>query len=179
MIHIRLATSSDAAFVREVMRPMIENTAITFETHCGSVAHFEEKIASISKDFPFYIAQDSDGNPMGFAYAAKHRVRQAYQWCAEPSVYVHPKHRGKSVAKALYEQLFETLKKQNIHVLYAGITVPNTASEKLHQSMGFQAPICYSKVGYKMGHWHDVCWWQKELLPRNIEPKAFIPFSTL
>ena len=47
---------------------------------------------------------------------------------------------------------------------FAGIALPNGASVALHESVGFQPLGINRKVGFKLGAWHDVGWWQKELL---------------
>jgi phosphinothricin acetyltransferase len=41
----------------------------------------------------------------------------------------------------------------------------------LHEAVGFQAIGVYRNIGYKLGAWHDVGWWQRELRPREILPQ--------
>jgi L-amino acid N-acyltransferase YncA len=58
---------------------------------------------------------------------------------------------------------------------FAGIALPNAGSIALHESLGFTALGIYRNVGWKLGAWHDVGWWQKELsqLGVPLEPKPF------
>ena len=37
--------------------------------------------------------------------------------------------------------------------------------------MGFAPVGVYRRVGYKSGAWHDVGWWQRDLLVRDGEPE--------
>jgi phosphinothricin acetyltransferase len=85
-------------------------------------------------------------------------------------VYVSVDARGRGVARALYSTLFGILEDLSYFTALAGIALPNVASVALHEAMGF-APIgIYRKVGYKLGAWHDVGWWQRALRPYVEDP---------
>ena len=62
---------------------------------------------------------------------------------------------------------------------YAGIALPNVASVRLHESVGFRLVALYPGVGFKAGGWHDVGWWGRDLAPRTTPPQEPIPFSEL
>jgi phosphinothricin acetyltransferase len=51
---------------------------------------------------------------------------------------------------------------QVVNVL-AGITLPNEASQTLHESFGFKVAGTFKDVGFKKGKWWDVGWWQMQL----------------
>jgi L-amino acid N-acyltransferase YncA len=57
------------------------------------------------------------------------------------------------------------LGRQGLQVACAGITLPNEASVALHESLGFELVGVYRRIGWKLGAWHDVGWWQLELVP--------------
>lgn len=48
------------------------------------------------------------------------------------------------------------------HVLFAGIALPNAPSIALHRSLGFRPIGTFEEVGFKLGSWHDVSWWQRQ-----------------
>ncbi len=50
--------------------------------------------------------------------------------------------------------------KKNIHVIIAIISLPNEASVKLHEKLGFQKVGQFKEVGYKFEKWIDVGYWQ-------------------
>ena len=58
---------------------------------------------------------------------------------------------------------------QGFYNAFAGITLPNPASVGLHEALGFQPVGVYRAVGYKLGAWHDVGWWQLVRAPRGAE----------
>ncbi len=64
--------------------------------------------------------------------------------------------RSKGIGRALYERLFEILREQGYRIVLAGVSVPNPASEKLHESMGFTKVGDIDPAGYKLGHWVPV-----------------------
>ena len=54
---------------------------------------------------------------------------------------------------------------------YAGITLPNPASVALHEAVGFRPLAVYHRVGFKLGQWHDVGWWERPLQPHPADPR--------
>ena len=66
--------------------------------------------------------------------------------------------------RALYEALLPTLRERGFRVAVAGMTLPNDASVGLHRAMGFEPVGTYRRIGFKLGAWHDVGWWQLRLL---------------
>ena len=59
--------------------------------------------------------------------------------------------------------LFDRLRAKSIHAVFAGIALPNPASIALHEAMGMVPVGIYREVGWKLGGWRDVGWWQRLL----------------
>ena len=97
----------------------------------------------------------------------------------EVSIYVDDPYRHQGVGRALYTSLFSILASQGFCNAYAGITLPNQPSVALHQSLGFQPIGTYSKVGFKLGKWHDVGWWELMLRQRPTEPDSPIDLPSV
>ena len=167
---IRMATREDAAELLEIYRAFILNTDITQETELPSVNEFQERIVSTLKERPWLVCVIDD-HVAGYAYAGKHRERSGYQWCTEPSVYVSENFYRFGVANALYTALFDILKLQGYINAYAVITLPNERSVAFHEKFGFQYFTTYKKIGYKLGQWHDVGWWQYDVNSHVDDPK--------
>ena len=81
----------------------------------------------------------------------------------ETSVYLHKEFNGKGIGTALYKDLFNRLKKMDIHCVMAGIGQPNEASVALHEKFGFKQAAMYKEIGKKFGRWIDVGYWQLHL----------------
>lgn len=164
---IRHAEHSDAAACLAVYAPFVDQTAVSFEDAAPSLQEFAQRIERISRTHAFLVAQDTDGEIAGFAYAGVHRERAAYRWSTEASVYLGERHRGRGLGRALYEPLFALLEEQGYRTVLAGITVPNEASVGLHRSLGFEEVGVYRRIGWKAGAWRDVVWLARQLGPET------------
>lgn len=159
---IRMATPEDAAALLSIYTPLVRETAITFELEPPTVDAFRHRIFDTLARSPWLVCEH-DGDLIGYAYAASHRARAAYGWSVETSTYVRAAYRRRGVARALYRSLLAMLKIQGFYTAYAGTTLPNTPSVALHKSLGFKFVGTFHAVGYKLGKWHDVAWWQHAL----------------
>jgi len=178
MAIIRLANEKDAAGILDIYAPYIQNTSYTFEMEVPSIEAFSERINSYLINWPWLVCE-INGKIAGYAYATRYRERVAYQWCTESSVYIHDDHQKKGIARALYIALFEILKRQGFRNVYAVINLPNDRSVAFHESCGFTYFATYEKVGYKLGKWKNVGWWQLIINDYDDEPSAPIKFSAL
>jgi phosphinothricin acetyltransferase len=70
-----------------------------------------------------------------------------------------------------------TLEAQSFAQAIAAITLPNPASVRIHEALGFVGAGRYSQVGYKMGDWHDVGLWQRPLAPAANPPQEPRPLA--
>jgi L-amino acid N-acyltransferase YncA len=173
---IRLATEQDGAALHAIYAPIVASTAISFELEPPSIAEMAARVARITQRHP-WLVDDADGIIRGYAYATAHRERQAYQWSVDVSVYVADHARGGGVGRALYGALFQVLRAQGFANAYAGIALPNEPSVGLHRALGF-APIgVYRRAGYKLGAWHDVEWWARDIGPYAGAPAPPRPVS--
>jgi phosphinothricin acetyltransferase len=160
---LRSVELSDAQAIRDIYAPFVAESATSFEIEPPDAATMAGRIQEHREQFP-WLVYEAAGEVLGYAYASPHRAaRKAYQWCVEVSIYVDARARRHGVGRALYVSLFEILRRQGYANAYAGITLPNPASVRLHESLGF-APIgVYPRIGFKFGRWHDVAWFQLRL----------------
>lgn len=159
----------DAARCAAIYSPFVRGSAVSFEERPPSADQFAERITRITETHPWLVAEQGE-QLAGFAYGCPHRERAAYRWAAEVTVYVDPAHHRHGVGRSLYQRLFELLKAQGLYVLCAGVTLPNPASVALHESLGFVPVGVYRRIGFKLGRWHDVGWWQLALRPDTTDP---------
>lgn len=175
---IRYAEPQDVPQMLSIYAPYIVESAITFETVLPADTEFENRLNAVTANFPWLICE-AQGIILGYAYAAKHRDRIAYQWSVESSVYVLPDAQGKGVAKHLYQAMIAILKIQGIVNIYALITVPNAKSIGLHERLGFKEFALFNKIGYKNSTWHDVLWMVLVINSHDMEQSNPLLFSDL
>jgi L-amino acid N-acyltransferase YncA len=178
MVEVRIANPADAAALVNIYAPYIQNTAFTFETEIPSAEQFSTRITNCLAKFPWVVCTINH-KMAGYVYASVHRDREAYQWTCECSVYLDPAFTGKGLGKELYALLFEILKQQGLRNIYAGITLPNEASVRLHEGCGFTRFAVYENVGYKLGSWHKVGWWRLAINGYDREPAPPLKFSEI
>jgi phosphinothricin acetyltransferase len=170
---IRLATTDDAAAVAAIYAPYCESTAISFEETGPTPDQMAGRIATIGAERPWLVLED-EPDVIGYAYAAPHHERAAYRWSVSTAVYVAGAHRRRGAGRALCTTLLAVLRHLGYYKASAGITLPNAASVALHEAFGFEPMGVYRGIGYKMGAWHDVAWYQLQLQlpsPRPAEPR--------
>jgi phosphinothricin acetyltransferase len=173
---IRLARPEDAKAVQAIYGPVVRDTAISFEIVPPSVDEMCERIETTLARFP-WLVHDRAGVVDGYVHASAHKTRPAYQWSVDTTVYVHETARRGGVGRALYAALLALLRLQGFTRAYAGITLPNAGSVGLHEAVGFRPLAVYRGVGFKLGQWHDVGWWEQHLqhLPPAPAPPVPLP----
>lgn len=148
----------------EIYAPHIEGSPVSFEERAPDAAEMAVRIERYGASHAWLVAE-REGEVVGYAYATAFNERPAYRWSASVSVYVAEEARGAGVGRALYEALFERLRKRGFRMACAGITLPNDASVGLHESLGFEQTGLNREIGWKHGAWRDVGWFQLELAP--------------
>lgn len=166
---VRSATDSDFDAIATLTNYFIRETTIHFGTTEATASELREQWHQSRDRYPFFVCE-IDGRFAGYCKAYNWRSREAYQWTPECGVYVEDWARRRGVARALYEKLFEIMAKQGFHSVIAGIALPNEASVKLHESIGFETIGVARQAGWKLGKWVDVGFWQRPLTPARLEP---------
>ena len=160
---LRLAgPEADAAEVAEIYRPAVESSLASFEEVPPTVPEMADRIRTTLERLPWLVAEDN-GRVAGHAYAAPHHQRAGYRWSVNISVYVAGNLHGRGVGRALYDELLGILRRQDFVNVYAGVTLPNPASVRLHEAIGMRRIGLYEGVGFKRGAWHDVAFYQRML----------------
>ena len=172
---IRIATESDLPQILEIYRPYVENTTYSFEYEAPSFDAFRARFLGITKQFPWLVWEES-GVILGYAYACAPFERAAYQWCAEPSIYLLPQAQGKGIGRKLYEVLEQILIAQGYRLSYAIITSENEASLAFHRAMGYKETAQFPGCGYKFGKWLGVTWMEKPLVSVDTTMNSPVPF---
>ncbi len=168
-IKIRFVTLEDAEAILAIYAEYIVNTGVTFEIEVPTIGQFRERIGRITEQFPWLVCE-IDGEIAGYAYGSKHGERAAYRWSADLSVYINEKYHRRGIATALYKAIMELLRLQGYFTVYAGVSTPNEKSEAFHSAFGFRNLGEFKNVGYKLGLWRGVAWYERPLTEYVAEP---------
>jgi len=160
--HIRAAEPEDAAAFAAIYAPFVTETWVSFELDPPERHEMARRIADYGASHAWLTAVRGD-DLVGYAYASPHRTRAAYASSCDVAVYVDPAYARSGVGRTLYEALLPLLATKGFHAAYAGIALPNESSIGLHEAVGFTRVGIYREVGWKLGGWRDVGWWQRLL----------------
>jgi phosphinothricin acetyltransferase len=175
---IRIAREEDAQDILNIYQNYIIGSAVSFETVVPSIVEMRDRIRHCLNRH-CWLVWEEEGKVGGYAYASQHRERAAYRWAVDVSIYIGEKWHGKGIGKALYLALFSIIKLQGYTNAYSCICLPNLGSEKIHESFGFKKIAHFNKVGFKLGQWWDVGWWELFLQDKNGMPSEPIPINQI
>ncbi|OBJ62089.1 GCN5 family acetyltransferase [Mycobacterium sp. 1423905.2] len=166
---VRAAVGDDAAACVAIYRPYVLDTVISFETQVPTVETMAARIAAAGETHEWLVLEH-DGVVVGYAYAQQFNPRAAYRWSVETSVYLAQHRLRAGGGRMLYAELLPRLAERGYRRAFAGIAQPNPASNKFHEAFGFWPAGLYRRVGWKSGAWHDVQWWQLDLMNDEVDP---------
>ena len=154
---IREANQADIAEIQAIYAHYVLNTAFSFEEEPPDCAEMTKRWQEIiSKGLPYLVAE-KDGKIAGFAYAGPFRMRSAYRYTLEDSIYVAPGMRQAGVGNTLLTEIINKATALGYRQMIAVIgDANNTASISLHSKLGFHKEGVLRGVGYKFGRWYDV-----------------------
>jgi phosphinothricin acetyltransferase len=123
----------------------------------------QRRLDIVSRDLPYLVAECA-GEVVGYAYASPYRLRPAYRYTGENSVYLHPAWAGRGIGRQLMSALLTECEAQGLRQIVAVIgDSANCASIGLHKSLGFREVGVLRSVGFKFGRWVDSVLMQREL----------------
>src|SRR4051794_18141555 len=111
-VAIRMAGVGDAAAIADIYRPYVTDAVTSFELEPPGAAEMARRIEAVLALTPWLVALDETGDLVGYAYAARHAERAAYQWSVDATVYVREGRHRRGVGRALYGALFPLLRLQ-------------------------------------------------------------------
>jgi phosphinothricin acetyltransferase len=159
---IRRAVPADLPAVAEIYGREAREGHATFDLEPRPVEMWEEKLAASGPGEHFLVAEH-EGVVVGYASSTPFRPKPAYVHTRETGVYVAPGHQGLGTGRALYDALLALLTHDGVHLVVAGVALPNPASLALHLACGFEEVGTMRGAGRKFDRWIDLTWLQKVL----------------
>jgi L-amino acid N-acyltransferase YncA len=150
VIEIRPMLAEDWPTVAAIFAEGIATRGATFETEppdCSSfdaTHHAEHRLVAVD-----------DCRVVGWAALAPTSARACYAGVAESSVYVGEDVRGRGVGRTLMEALIASARRGGIWTIHAGMFPENTASVRLHESLGFRLVGRFERIAELDGVWRD------------------------
>jgi phosphinothricin acetyltransferase len=164
LVEIRDAVASDLPPLNDLYNHYVRESHSTFDIEPITLDWRAEWFShyGTSGRYRLLVATEED-ELLGFTMSSRVRPKQAYETSVETSIYLAATSVGRGIGTKLYAVLFESLEGEDIHRAYAGITMPNPASARLHERFGFKQVAYFTEQGRKFGRYWDVAWFEKEL----------------
>lgn len=134
----------------------------TFATRAVSVAERRDWFEQFSSTGPhrIFVARRGD-QILGYASSQLYRDHEAFRETVEVSIVLRVHCRGQGVGTALYRALFDGLAREQVHVVLAGIALPNDASVALRRKFGFTEVGTFREYAVKNGQYLSSLWMQR------------------
>ena len=163
-IQVRRAIESDVRAINALYNTFVKDTAVTFDVQPTTDAERMVWFSKFADTGPHQIfVAEAEGIFLGYAGSMLFRVKEAYKTSVETTIYVDPEAQTGGVGTKLYQTLFDALAKEDVHRAYAGISLPNAPSIALHEKQGFTLIGTYNEVGFKLGKYWDVAWYERRI----------------
>ena len=163
-MQIKSCTEKQLPEILDIFNEAILNSTALYDykirTMETMIAWYDDKLAH---NYPVLGAFDEAGILLGFATYGMFRVRPAYKYTVEHSVYVRHDKRGTGIGKILLKEIIKKAEEQNFHVMVGVIDTSNETSIGLHENEGFVHTGTMTEVGYKFGKWLDAAFYQLTL----------------
>jgi L-amino acid N-acyltransferase YncA len=156
---IRPVTPDDAQALADIYNPYVRDTTITFEEEPVTAGDMAARISLVTKAHPWLVWEEG-GHVLGYAYASVWRARAAYRHSTETAIYLAGDQQGRGIGTALYRALLAELRARGFHLVLGGLALPNEASVRLHERLGFKKAGHMREAGRKFDRWIDVGFWE-------------------
>lgn len=162
-MRIRDATEADLPAILAIHNHHIAHTLAIWRYELADLAErrawFEARRAG---GYPVIVAEES-GEVAAFASYGPFRTGEGYHRTVENSIYVREDRQRRGHARALMEALIDRARTEGRHAMVAGIGLPNDASVRLHESLGFVECGRLREIGWKQERWLDLLLMQRLL----------------
>jgi L-amino acid N-acyltransferase YncA len=164
-MNIRPATFADIPAITRIYAHAVVYGTASFELDAPDEAEMGLRMQHLlAGNFP-YLAAETGGAVCGYAYAGPYRMRPAYRWTVEDSVYIVPEMYRQGIGRTLLAALIESSTARGFRQMIAviGDSTKQAASIGLHEALDFHHVGILQSVGFKHGRWLDSVLMQKTL----------------
>jgi phosphinothricin acetyltransferase len=172
-VQLRAAAPGDFSAIQAIYRHHVLHGLASFEEVPPDVEEMRRRHADIvARGLPYLVA-DEAGAILGYGYCAPYRLRSAYRYALEDSVYVKDGLLGRGIGSRLLGELIRICEGLGYRQLVAVIgDSGNAPSIALHARHGFLRVGTLRSAGYKFGRWVDSVLMQRPLGSGDGAPPA-------
>lgn len=159
---VRRAETRDLPRLNEFLNHYIIHTAINFVLEPFTLEERAEWFEAYGATGRHQmLIAEAAGLVLSLASTGQFQPKHAYDTTVEVSIVCAPEAVGFGIGQRLYEELFEAVRGEDIHMAVAAITLPNAGSCAIHERFGFERVATLREIGRKFDRYWDVAWYQR------------------
>ena len=168
---VRDSLDSDVPAIHGIYSPYVRNSFATFEELPPTVDELRNRRDAMRALQMPHLVAELDGVIVGYCYAGPYRLRPAYRFTVENSVYLADGFGARGIGTALMTALISRCEAGPWRQMVAVIgDSANAASIALHRRLGFRHVGTLEAVGFKLGRWVDTVFMQRSLGEGSTTP---------
>ena len=161
---IRPAITADLAPITEIYAEAVREGTATFELVAPDLSEMTGRFEALRRQEYPYLVASIDGHVVGYAYAGPYRLRPAYRFTVENSLYLQPEIHRRGIGTSLLQALIAQSEARGYRQMIAVIgDSANLASIGVHRRCGFDLIGTHPDVGFKFGRWVNIVLMQRSL----------------
>jgi len=161
---IRPSRDADVAAIAAIYAHHVLHGVASFEEVPPDEPEIARRRAAIvERGLPYLVAERSR-RVLGYCYAGPYRLRSAYRFTLEDSIYIDQAEVGRGLGRGLLTTLLDRCAELGYRQMVAVIGGSDTwPSIRLHAALGFARIGTLPAVGFKFGGWVDIVLMQRAL----------------
>ena len=165
-VSLRPAIAADLPAITRIYSHCVRHGTASFELEPPDEAEMTRRFRDLVAGGFSYIVAESAGTILGYAYAGPYRMRPAYRWTVEDSIYVSPDAQRRGIGRLLLDRLIAEAETRGFRQMIAVIgDSDQRPSIALHEAAGFRTIGTLVSVGFKFDRWLDSVLMQRALGP--------------
>lgn len=163
-LHIRDSVEADLPAIEAIYAHHVRHGRGSFELEPPTHAEIARRRSDVLANGFVHLVAERGGEVLAFAYFNYFRLRPAYRFTVENSVYVRAGLQRAGVGRALLEALIGRAEALGVRQIIAVIgDSGNTGSIGLHAACGFRFAGVLRASGWKFERWLDTVLMQREI----------------
>ncbi|HBV98952.1 MAG: GCN5 family acetyltransferase [Peptococcaceae bacterium BICA1-7] len=159
MTAIREMKKEDCKSVIDIFNHYVGQSFAAFPEEKIPYTFFEEVFLK-SQGYPRIVAENQEGNVVGFALLRPHNPIPAFRGTGEITYFIKPDMTGRGLGTLMLKYLLEEARSRGIKNILAAISSINKDSIRFHSRHGFEECGRFTGIGLKKGINFDVIWMQ-------------------
>lgn len=149
--------------IKNIYNYYVEHTTVTFHSELLDKEEMRGILFFKNPRFVSFAIIGNDGIVMGYIVIGYYKPRQAYDFTAEVTIYLHPDYTGRGIGNRAMEFIESKAREMKFHALLGVICSENQASINLFKKFGYWECAHFKEVGLKYNRLLDVVVYQKIL----------------